>query len=65
MNEFEDLLRFLDTGLNRKTPLLHPFDSLLAELSPPTADSSLLRRTIRREGLALTAGILWATTLAD
>jgi hypothetical protein len=48
MNEFEDLLRVLDTGLNRKTPLLHPFDSLLAELSPPTADSSLLRRTIRR-----------------
>jgi hypothetical protein len=24
MNEFEDLLRFLDTGLNREAPLLHP-----------------------------------------
>ena len=26
MNESEGLLRFLDTGLNRETHLLHPFD---------------------------------------
>jgi hypothetical protein len=36
MNEFEDLLRFLDTGLNREAPLLHPFDSSPPELSSPT-----------------------------